>query len=159
MLFRSVKRNSWSEPETQFTWRLGPLGADEIPVTAQAGQLEALLHHHNLPIAATHYAQAFENFKTGFLEAANGQLRAALEDTLVGLTSRATGWAGSGGGSAIDTLNGKGYFAEGQHNYFVGLWKISHGQGSHPGLTTQVDAEFRFYAITAAIYFLVHRLT
>ncbi|WP_146065709.1 hypothetical protein [Arthrobacter pityocampae] len=154
-----VKRYDWSDPETQFTWRLGPLGADEIPVTAQAGQLEALLTNHNLPVAANHYAQAFESFKAGSLEASNGQLRAALENTLVSLTTRATGWSGGPGGSAIDTLNGKGYFADGEHNYFVGIWKISHGQGAHPGLTTEAEAEFRFHAITAAIYFLVHRLT
>lgn len=156
---REIKQYEWSEPETRYTWRLGPLGADEIPVTAQAGQLEALLAKHNLDVAAKHYGQAFESFKARNLEASNGQLRAALEETLVTLTSRATGWVGnSKGGSAIDVLNSKKCLEEGEHNYFLGLWKISHGQGSHPGLTTEAEAEFRFHAITAAIYFLVHRL-
>jgi hypothetical protein len=157
---REEKRHEWSEAETHYTWRLGPLGAEEIPVTTQAGQLEALLAKHNLAVAANHYAQAFESFKAGNLEASNGQLRAALEEILVTLTSQATGWVGNNkGGSAIDVLNGKKYFEDGEHDYFLGLWKISHGQGSHPGLTNEAESEFRFHAITAAIYFLVHRLT
>lgn len=132
--------------------------AEEVPITAQAGQLETLLSTHGLDTAATHYAQAFENFTAGNLEAANGQLRPALEEALVTLTQRATGWKGAGGGNAINTLDGKDYFEEGELDYFKGLWKISHGEGPHPGLTTEAEAEFRFHAITAAIYFLVHRL-
>jgi hypothetical protein len=157
---REFKQYEWSAPETRYTWRLGPLGADEIPVTSQAGQLEDLLTKHNLAVAANHYAQAFDNFKAGNLEASNSQLRTALEETLLKLTSRATGWkATNQGGDAIDVLSGKKYFQDGEHNYFLGLWKISHGQGAHPGLTSEAEAEFRFHAITAAIYFLVHRLT
>lgn len=145
-------------PATMTKWSIGPLGANETPITVQAGQLESLLIANSLPVAASHYAQAFESFKSGSLEASNGQLRAALEDTLVELTQLATGWAGNGGGSAIDTLNGKNYFEPGEHDYFRGLWKISHGEGSHPGLSTQAEAEFRFHAVTSAIYFLIHRL-
>ena len=151
--------NHWSPPRTRRTWRLGPMGAQELPATKQAGQLESLLAKHGLGIAARHYAQAFANFTAGNLESSNGQLRAALEDTLVTLTRRRTAWTGDGGGSAIDALNGKKYFQEGEHDFFKGLWKISHGEGSHPGLTTDAEAEFRFSAITSAMYFLLHRLT
>lgn len=153
-----VKENEWSDPTMLYAWQLGPLGADEIPITVQAGQLESLLIKNSLETAAGHYAQAFENFKAGNFESSNSQLRPALEETLLELTHRATNWTRTDkGGDAIEVLKGKKMFEEGEHDYFKGLWKISHANGSHPGMTTAADAEFRFHAITAAIYFLVHR--
>lgn len=154
-----VQENAWSAPVVHHRWKLGPLGAGEIPVPVQASQLEALLTKHNLDVAAAHFAQAYEGFRAGNLEASNGQLRPALEETLLTLTSRATGWTSTGkGGDAISVLDGKKLLAAGEHDYFKGLWKISHANGPHPGLSNQAEAEFRFHAITAAIYYLVHRL-
>lgn len=146
------------EPTPFYTWRLGPLGADEIPLTEQAGQLERLLRGHTLDVAAEHYAQAFENFKAGNFESCNGQLRPALEEALLELADRSTKWTWTTqGGDAINALHGKGMFEEGEHDYFKGLWKMSHKDGPHPGLTTATEAESRFHAVTAAIYFLIHR--
>lgn len=155
-----IKKNAWSEPTPFYTWRLGPLGTDEIPLTAQAGQLEQLLLRHSLDVAAEHYSQAFDNFKAGNFESSNGQLRTTLEEALLELADRSTNWTRTTqGGDALDVLKNKGIFVEGEHDYFKGLWKLSHKDGPHPGLTTDTEAEFRFHAITAAIYFLIHRST
>lgn len=155
-----VQKNAWSEPTPSYSWRLGPLGADEIPLTAQAGQLEQLLLSHSLDVAAEHYSQAFDNFKASNFESSNGQLRTALEEVLLELADRTTNWTRTTqGGDALVVLKDKGIFVEGEHDYFKGLWKLSHKDGPHPGLTTNTEAEFRFHAVTAAIYFLIHRST
>lgn len=151
-----TRKNSWSDPKPLYTWRLGPLGRDEIPLTGQAGQLEQLLLKHSLDVAAKHYSQAFD--KAGNFESSNGQLRTAFEEVLLEIADRSTNWTRTTqGGDALSVLKDKGIFVEGEHEYFKGLWKLSHKDGPHPGLTTHAEAEFRFHAITAAIYFLIHR--
>lgn len=153
-----IQKDVWSDPTPFYTWRIGPLGSEEIPLTAHSGQLEGLLRKNNLDVAAEHYSQAFDNFKTGNFEASNGQLRTALEEALLELADRSTSWTRTTqGGDAIAALAGKRMFADGEHDYFKGLWKLSHKDGPHPGLTTATEAEFRFHAITASIYFLIHR--
>ena len=143
-------------PET-IRWTVEPLGGDEIPLPPQAGSLQLLLEERGLTIAATHLAQAFRSFSKNDLEASNSQLRPTLESVLIFIAESRTSWRGSSGGQAIEAMNQAGLFEKGEYEYVIGLWRMSHKNGSHPGLSNDEEALFRFHAVVSLVRFLVHR--
>lgn len=54
-------------------------------------------------------------------------------------------------------MNQAGLFEKGEYEYVIGLWRMSHKNGSHPGLSNDEEALFRLYAIVSLLRFLVHR--
>lgn len=68
-----------------------------------------------------------------------------------------TSWHGTSGEQAIEAMNQAGLFEKGEYEYVIGLWRMSHKNGSHPGLSNDEEALFRLYAIVSLLRFLVHR--
>lgn len=148
---------SWVAPSVSRTWRIAPLGDEDVPLTTSATALAEQLKSRGLGTAANHFDQAFTSLAAGRWEASNGQLRATLEDVLVEITRRKFGWAGDKGGQALDVLHGKKVLDDNEYNYLRGLWGMSHSNGSHPGLSSQTEAEIRMHAIVGAIRFILNR--
>lgn len=139
------------------TWSIGPLGAAEIPLPPQVSDLEASLRDKGFIVASEHYKQAFDAFKRQEWESANAATRTTTEGFLVEIAKSKFGYAGSSGGDAIEQLRQRDYFEQGEHDYLKGFWKMSHVNGSHPGLSNQEEALFRFSAATSALTFFIHR--
>ena len=148
----------WMPKQTSRTWRILPLGEEDVPLTAAATALATELRSRGLSTAAEHFDQAFDSLADRRWEAANGQLRAAFEDVLVEATRRKYGWSGTKGGVALDALHGKGALDDHEHLYIKGLWGMSHTNGAHPGMSSQVESEIRTYAIVSAIRFILNAL-
>jgi hypothetical protein len=148
----------WIRARTDRTWRIMPLGDEDVPLTGAASSLAMDLRSRGLLTAAEHFDQAIESFADGRWEAANGQLRAAFEDVLVKTARRLYGWSGNSGGQALDVLHGKGALDENEHLYIKGLWGMSHTNGAHPGMSNQVESQLRIYAILSAIRFVLTAL-
>lgn len=148
---------SWSKPAPVYRWTIEPVGGDEVPLVPQVGAVQQSLIDRGLVIAAKHFEQAFRAYSVGDLEAANGQLRPALESVLTSIAQARTSWRGLGGGAAIDAINNAGLFEKGEYDYIYGLWRMSHKNGSHPGLSNADEALFRISSVTALLQFLTHR--
>jgi hypothetical protein len=142
-------------------WSIDPVGAEEIPLAPQVSDLEKALVGHGLTIAANHYRQAFSAFKRQDWEACNSSTRATVESFFVEVAKSQAAFSPSpnqgGGGPALAKLNEEGKFEPGEHDYVKGFWKMSHTNGSHPGLSNEQEALFRFSAATSALTFFIHR--
>lgn len=142
-------------------WSISPVGAGEIPLAPQVSDLEKSLLSQGFAVAANHYQQAFTSFKAQSWEACNASTRATLESFLVEVARQRAGFAPAanqgGGGHAITALNNANMFEPGEHDYVKGFWKMSHTNGSHPGLSNKEEALFRFSAATSAVTFFINR--
>jgi len=147
----------WGEPTETYEWTVGPLGADELPLPPQAGSVQRLLEDRGFTVAANHYGQAYRAYSSGDLEASNAQLRAAFESIAIEVARTVLGSDQPSGGAALDAMNRATVFVKGEFEFLKGLWQLSHANGSHPGLSSEQEALFRFTAITAALQFLVQR--
>jgi hypothetical protein len=144
-------------------WSIGPVGADEIPLPPQVSDLEAVLNARGFAVSANHYQQAFSAFKRQDWEACNSATRSTVEGFFVEVAQAKAGFVprpGHGeGGNAIQALANSGLFEPGENDYVKGFWKMSHTNGSHPGLSNEQEALFRFSAATSALAFFIHRWT
>jgi hypothetical protein len=144
-------------------WSIGPVGAEEIPLPPQVSDLEAALIVRGFAVSANHYQQAFSAFKRQDWEACNSSTRATMEGFLVEVAKAKAGFSPrpgqGGGGAAVMELDNAGLFEPGEHDYVKGFWKMSHTNGSHPGLSSEQEALFRFSAATSALAFFIHRWT
>ena len=147
----------WTTRTTFIQWTIEPLGGNEIPLPPQAGSVQRELEKRGFQVAANHFAQAFRAFSAGDIEASNAQLRPTFESVVIAVAERETGWRGTSGGQAIEAINVAGRFEKGEYEYVIGLWRMSHKNGSHPGLSNEDEALFRFNAVTSLVLFLVHR--
>lgn len=151
-------RGVWESPSTSRTWKIVPLGDEDMPLAASATALAQDLKSHGMDIAANHFDQAFVSVSGGRWEAANGQLRATFEDVLVNVARNKFDWAGDKGGQALDVLHGKKTLDAHEHQYLKGLWGMSHTNGSHPGTSSQSEAQLRMHAIVGAIRLILSRV-
>ncbi|MFC8041542.1 hypothetical protein ACFUOZ_19495 [Paenarthrobacter sp. NPDC057355] len=144
-------------------WSIGPVGAEEIPLPPQVSDLEAALNAKGFAVSANHYQQAFSAFKRQDWEACNSATRSTMEGFLVDVAKAEAGFVPrpgqGGGGNAIQELDNSGLFEPGENDYIKGFWKMSHTNGSHPGLSSEQEALFRFSAATSALTFFLHRWT
>lgn len=142
-------------------WSISPVGAGEVPLSPQVSNLEAALLTHGFNVAANHYQQAFSSFKAQSWEACNASTRATVEGFLVEVATQKAGFVAragqGGGGNAIQALSNSNMFEPGEHDYVKGFWKMSHTNGSHPGLSSEEEALFRFSAATSAVTFFINR--
>lgn len=155
----SLFEDGYAPQFSENTWTIQPLGAEEVPLAQQVTGLEKALIGAGFPVAAQHYRQAFGAFKRQDWEAANGATRTAVEGFLLEISKAKLGYDGTSGGTAIRLLNEGGFFEQGEHDYVKGFWALSHRNGSHPGLSSQEEALFRFSAATSALTFFIHRWT
>lgn len=147
----------WLTRRPRYRWTVEPLGTAELPLPPQMNSAEEELRAHGLDVAASHLGQAYRAFVAGDLEASNSQLRPAFESTVVTIAQTKAGWSGNGGGSAIQAIQTAGIFEKGEFDLVMGLWRLSHTNGSHPGLTSDAEALFRVTSVTALLRYLVAR--
>ncbi|QCP00089.1 hypothetical protein FCN77_23225 [Arthrobacter sp. 24S4-2] len=144
-------------------WSIAPVGAAEIPLSPQVSDLEAALTDKGFTVSANHYQQAFSAFKRRDWEACNASTRATIEGFFVEVAAVKANFSPrpgqSNGTPAIEKLSEVGMFEPGEHDYVKGFWKMSHTNGSHPGLSSEQEALFRFSAATSALAFFIHRWT
>ncbi|WP_121866271.1 hypothetical protein [Glutamicibacter nicotianae] len=138
-------------------WSIVPVGADEIPLEPQLSQLQADLKARGFTVPMNHHKQAFSAFTRQNWEACNAATRSTMEGFLLEVATAKLGFTPGGGGAAIHALDAANYFEPGEHDYLKGLWKMSHTNGSHPGLSSEQEALFRFSAVTSALTFFIHR--
>ncbi|MFC0678317.1 hypothetical protein ACFFGH_10740 [Lysobacter korlensis] len=148
----------WGPPSVTRTWRILPLGEEDMPLAVTATALARDLKSRGLDIAANHFDQAFKSLTGGQWEAANGQLRSTFENVLVEL-ARKFGWTGDKGGQALDVLRGKKAIDDHEYNYLKGLWGMSHTNGSHPGISSESEAQLRMHSTVGAIRFILHAIS
>lgn len=151
------KENFWDPIQIDRSWRIVPLGQEETPLEPKATALVRILEEHGFNVEANHFDQAYRAFGQGDWESSNAQLRATFEGVLVRVAAMRFGWDGDSGGRALDVLNGKKLFEKGEHDFLKGVWAMSHGNGSHPGLSNEDEALFRLNVIVAAAQYVLDR--
>lgn len=135
--------------------RLIPTTPEAAALGPQLSLLEQELETRGYAVALAHYRQAVNNFAQGNHEAANGQLRSALEDLLIQLASEGQGADPDNPGAALQRLRDTGFLSQTEWNHFRYLWGDIQDNGPHRGLTTDQEALFRLHAVTAAARYLV----
>lgn len=139
-----------------------PTDAGPVPLGSEITALEGELAARGYAVALNHYRQAVDNFRNHQHEAANSQLRTALEDLLVQLAEAHAGYtktAGQGGGwQAIEKLTSTASLNEKNGGLLLqGFWKMGHTDGSHPGTSNADESRFRLQVMTACTRLLLHR--
>jgi len=147
---------------TRVTWQVLPTDAGPVPLGAEISALEQELNARGYGVALNHYRQAMTAFQQHDNEAANGQLRTALEDLVVQLAAEHTGYVKpakqGGGGPAIEKLRATQDLAAGDGGDLLkGLWGMTHTKGSHPGTSDAEETRFRVQVVTATARLLLHR--
>jgi hypothetical protein len=150
--------SAWDTEKTEIRWAITPLGYTGLPVASLASDLANQLTAKGFTTAAGHYDQALTAFHSQNWAASNSQLRTTFESVLIELSTRRTGTTPTQGGPAMDVLEKNGDLPYGLNGYVRGLWKLSHGAGSHPGLSDEDDAHHRIYAVSAIVGLLVRSI-
>lgn len=154
--------NQWDKMVSSSDYQILPTDAGPVPLNAEISALEAELRGRGYDEALNHYQQAVDAFARHDYEAANGQLRTALEDLVMRLAEDHTSYArparAGDGTNAINQLTQAPALAEADGgNMLKGLWGMSHTRGSHPGRSNADETRFRLHAITATARLLLHR--
>jgi hypothetical protein len=147
-----------------YRFQLLPTDAAPVPLAPEIGALEAELRARGYNDALNHYQQAHDNLLHHNYEAANGQLRTALEDLVTRLARQHTGYVGQGrpgeGGNAINHMVDTGSLRKDDGGLLLqGIWRMTHTKGSHPGQSDAGEARFRMLIITAIARFLLNRFS
>lgn len=129
-----------------------------MPLGPQISALERKLEQSGYDVARLHYAQAVSSYVAGELEGSNAQLRTTLESILVETARRHGGFNGTQGGPALRSLRDAGVLLDGEEDLLRGLFKLSHRRGSHPGVSTPLEAIFRLQVTTLTARLLLDHL-
>lgn len=148
---------SLNQDDASGEWSIGPVGSEETPLAPQVSQLEATLQEKGFTVEAEHYKQAYAAIRRQEWESANAAIRTTLEGVVLGVARAKFTFNGSTGGQAIEQMGHQGLFDQGEQDYLKGFWKMSHLHGSHPGLSNEAEAMFRFSAGTSALTYFIHR--
>jgi hypothetical protein len=143
---------------------------DAAPVAEIENELVRLLEKHGLTTAKGHLHQAIAAHTRGDWAAANAQLRSFVEELFDRIAEGISGGQSAGLPSSharrewlatcappfLDpSLN---EWEVGDKGGFVqGFWKRLHPQGSHPGLSDEVDATFRLQLVIIAMEHFLRR--
>lgn len=154
--------NQWDKMVSTFDYQILPTDAGPVPLNAEITALEADLRGRGYDEALNHYRQAVDAFARHDYEAANSQLRTALEDLVMHLAEDHTTYTrptrAGDGTNAINQLTQAPALADADGgNMLKGLWVMSHTRGSHPGRSNADETRFRLHAITATARLLFHR--
>ncbi|MFP3991006.1 hypothetical protein U9R90_26770 [Streptomyces sp. E11-3] len=140
--------------------RLLPLDEPRAPLSAEITALEDDLARLGMDVARSCYQQAVANLVEQRFEAANGQIRAMLEEVaahLATLHGFARVQQGDGGRAIAYLVDNKLLPPRDGGSFIQGLWQMTHTNGPHPGTSTAGEASFRLQAMTAAARYLVDR--
>jgi hypothetical protein len=141
--------------------QLRPTDPAPVPLAPETSSLEAELADRGYTDAVNHYRQAVDSLLHHNYEAANGQLRTALEDLVTRLARQHARYVGQGkageGGNAIEHMIKQNALPDRDGGKLLqGLWQVTHTRGSHPGQSDADEARFRMAVITATARFLLN---
>ena len=139
---------------------LTPTDAAPVPLGKEISALEAELAARGYTSVLNHYQQAVDGFTNHKYESANGDLRTTLEDLVTRLAEDHAGYPrqprANQGNAAIRHLIQTGHLPENDGGMLLlGLWRLSHANGSHPGQSDADEARFRLQVITATARFML----
>jgi hypothetical protein len=153
--------NQWDNMVSTFDHQILPTDAGPVPLNPEISALEAELRGRSYDEALNHYWQALDAFARHDYEAANSQLRTALEDLVMRLAEDHTSYrqarAGDGGRAIARLTQEPALTADDGGTVLKGLWAMSHTKGSHPGRSDADETRFRLHAVTATARLLLHR--
>lgn len=154
--------DQWNKMVSTSNYQILPTDVGPVPLSTEISALEAELRGRGYDEALAHYRQAVDAFARHDYEAANSQLRPALESLVMRLAEDHTSYTrptkAGDGTHAIDHLIQAPALARGDGGDMLkGLWAMSHTRGSHPGRSDADETRFRLHAITAAARLLLHR--
>jgi hypothetical protein len=111
-----------------------------------------------LKVARRHYEQATRAFDRGDWEAANAQFRSACDATFDTLAQSKGCPHGKKGGAARKWLEDKNLLAKDEADLVRAFMTFAGRDGSHAGISDQVDAQLRRHFATAIMTFAVAKL-
>jgi hypothetical protein len=159
-----VKETDPWGPAPASNFRIRPTDAGPVPLSTEISALEAELRSRSYNQALNHYQQATEAFDRHHYEAANSQLRTALEDLVTRLAEDHAGYQrpakANTGTDAIRHLIQHGHIPERDGgNMLSGLWQMIQTNGPHPGQTDADEARWRMQMVTATARFLLRHFS
>ena len=134
-----------------------PLISTSVDVAKEQGLLESRLQKFEFRTASNHLEQAIDNAERGNWEASNGQIRTFLYALCDAIASRIYQGTGSppSGGEARKYLEREGFLSHIESELLKALFKVLHGEGSHPGTSSSDDCHRRrLMAVAMANYYL-----
>jgi hypothetical protein len=151
----------WRTPGT-IRYKILPTDAAPVPLGKEISALEAELAARGYTSVLNHYQQAIDGFTNHKYESANGDLRTTLEDLVTRLAEDHAGYPrqprANQGNGAIRHLIQTGHLPENDGGMLLlGLWKLSHTNGPHPGQSDADEARFRLQVVTATARFMLKR--
>jgi hypothetical protein len=138
--------------------RLVP-AVEGVDVPEARNWLEQRLDQLGWDTAAAHYGQAVRALGSGDWESANAQLRSFLEAFVPAAATPLLGKpAPRDPNAALQQLDAKKMILPGEFDFARGMWKLANERGSHAGLSSRDEAQFRMLTATAWARFLLTRL-
>lgn len=119
--------------------------------------LEAEMQARDFAVAAQHYRQAVDTFTDGNFEAANGQLRAALEDLIPRVCNALIQGNSDNPGAALQQMLNADRLDRPEYHSFKSFWESIQDNGPHAGLTSAAEALYRLHSGTAIARYLLHK--
>jgi hypothetical protein len=143
---------------------------DSVPVAEIESELMRLLDKHGFTTARGHIEQAIAAHTRSDWAAANAQLRSFIEELFdriaeclsgshtVGLPSSHARreWLAKSTPSFFDTALNEWEIGD-KGGFVQGFWKRLHPQGSHPGLSDEIDSTFRLQLVIITAQHFVRR--
>lgn len=137
--------------------RVVPFLSPTVDLAREQGGLEARLDDYKFTVTCNHLDQVIDNTAGGNWEAANGQIRSFLEslcNDIVRSICVEDGGAPTGG-DARKHLRDVGFLSEKESELLKALFAVLHGEGAHPGTSSEDDSHRRrLMAFAMANYYL-----
>lgn len=137
----------------------------ELPIAQQEDQMISFLDQFGFSTAKGHYDQAVAAHTRGDWASANAQLRTFVEEFFDKSQQIVCPGHYPTRNERMIALANAGFFMKEYNEYlyngtgFVeGFWKRLHPQGSHPGLSEQLDSTFRLQLVILVIQHFLVRL-
>lgn len=120
--------------------------------------VELSLEHAGLTVVLAHYRQSIATFVEQQHEAANGQLRSAVEAFFRELPRFVGGVPTSDAVAGLQELQRRKSIDVQELHFLKSFWGILQDEGPHSGLTTAHESELRLQFGTSVIRYLLEKL-
>lgn len=130
-----------------------------ISGTRGVSTVEASLEGAGLAVVLRHFQQAVGTFADGKFEAANGQLRSAIEAFFREAPGLAGGTPAPDAVAGLQALTALGRIDVKEMQFLKAFWNILHDEGPHSGLTSKQESELRLTYGTSVLRYLLYKLS
>jgi hypothetical protein len=141
-----------------------------VPLADSKDGITLRLEQHSFDTAKGHLVQAIDAHTRGDWAAANGQLRAFVEELFDRMAEELSG----GGTSGLGTSHARREWLAtcdppfldpdlnewqvgGSGGFIQGFWRRMHPEGAHPGLSDEADSTFRLHLVLIVAEYLLRR--